>query len=310
MVLGRMDLPLLSDREGTRPRNGRPRVRGQECLGRPGVLAKPQVTIALGICTYNRPAFFEKTAKAVARQFGGRYEVYVYDDGSDPKHRGSYARAYRALPEAHLGVGEPNRGVAFAKNRLLEQMLAGGAEWLVLCEDDIVPLSPHAIELYVEAAEASGLEHLSFAHHGPANAHGAVSVDLPHKVAFYTHAVGAWCLYSRRCLEVAGLFDEHFVNAWEHVEHTLRLAEAGFTSGAYRFADAWGSERHVGELPRAIDTSVIRPRPDWRLNIVEGMAYWRDAHPATWLEMFGPGKPLEAYAAGVLSEAGSTFGRV
>ena len=255
---------------------------------------------ALGICTYNRPVFLEKTAKAVTKHLGG-YPVYVYDDGSSPKHRGAYTRAFKALPGAHVASG-PNRGVAYAKNQLLKAMLDDGADWVLISEDDIAPRTPDAIEHYVRACEASGLHHLAFAHHGPANVDGpAIRNGV---IEYYPHAVGAWCIYSRECLEKVGLFDENFVNAWEHVEHTLRIAEAGYTSGAYRFADAAGSAEHVRELPGSINASVIRPRSDWSANIVAGMAYWRREHPSTWAEMFGPGKPLEGYAAQLLRKVG------
>lgn len=253
--------------------------------------------IALGIVTYNRPQFFEKTAKAVAKHLGN-YPLYVYDDGSDAKHHGAYVRGFKALPDAHLVFGGQNRGVAHAKNQLLARMLDDNADWLVMVEDDVAPRSDQAVAHYVAACEASGLHHLSFAHHGPANAKGPVGQDGP--VEFYPHAVGAWCIYSAECLQKAGLLDEGFVNAWEHVEHTLRLAEAGYTSGAFRFADATGSREHVAELPRSIETSVIRPRTDWSANIVNGLAYWKAQHPNTFDAMFGPGSPLEGYAAGLL----------
>ena len=258
--------------------------------------------IALGICTYNRPQFLEKTAKAVAKSFGDRYPVYVYNDGSDLKHTGAYKRAYKGLPaKAHL-LGGINGGVAHAKNRLLTRMLEDGHDWLVISEDDIAPRTPDAIEHYVRACDVSGLHHLAFAHHGPANAEGPVVRDG--LIEYFPHAVGAWCIYSRECLEKVGLFDENFVNAWEHVEHTLRIAEAGYTSGAYRFADATGSAEHVRELPGSINSSVIRPRSDWSANIVAGMAYWHRERPSTWAELFGPGTPLEGYAAQLLRKVG------
>jgi hypothetical protein len=177
-------------------------------------------------------------------------------------------------------------------------MLAAGADWLFLCEDDLIVQSPDAIRGYLSAAATSGMHHLSFAHHGPANAGGAVEVD--ETISYYPHSIGAWCLYSRESLETVGLFDESFNCAWEHVELSLRLARAGFTSGAYRYADATGSQDWISEIPGSIEKSSIRPRPDWQANIRNGLIYWRDAKPDTFGDLFGEGTMLHDYASRVI----------
>lgn len=258
--------------------------------------------VAVGICTYNRPEYLAKTAKAAGRVLAGVVDRwYVYDDGSDRKYHGSYQRAYRPVADrgGQVIVGDTNRGVAYAKNRLLEAMIEDGAAWLFLAEDDIKPVGPQAVTGYVAACEESGLGHLMFAHHGPANRAGPLAADGP--VVYFPHAVGGWCIYSRRSLETCGLFDENFVNAWEHVEHSLRLALAGFTTGPYRWADASGSGRWLEELPGSIDRSSIRPRPDWHHNIVSGLRYWQSEKPDTFDLLFGPGTPLEGWAHGLLA---------
>lgn len=257
--------------------------------------------IAVGITTYNRPEFAEKCAKAAFKHLDGLVDRwYIHDDGSDSKHAGAYKRAFKAIPNVRLLRTDPNAGVAFAKNRLLEAMLRDGADWCFLLEDDIRVLSPEAVTGYLAAAEASGSHHLSFAHHGPANVLGPVGVAGP--IAFYPHAIGAWCLYSRECLEKVGLFDEALVNAWEHVEHTLRLMDAGFCPGAgpFRFPDAAGSRDWLAEIPGAIEKSFIRPRTDWQRNIREGLGHWRTTRPETFAQMFGPGAPLEGYAQSLI----------
>jgi hypothetical protein len=178
-------------------------------------------------------------------------------------------------------------------------MLETDAEWLILAEDDILVTSPEAVTGYIRAAESASFHHLSYAHHGPAN--DGIVPETEGLVSFYPHSIGAWCLYSRECLESVGLFDEHFHNAWEHVELTLRLARAGFTSGSYRFADAAGSEGWLQELPNSIEKSSIRPRPDWQSSIVNGLRYWQDNKPDTFSDLFGEDKPLHAYAMRLLA---------
>ena len=262
------------------------------------------MTAALGITTYNRPQFAEKCGRAIEAQLADTLDgVYLYNDGSDPKHRGAYERAYAPLRRfgATIMDATDNHGVAYAKNRLLERMLEEtSADWLFLIEDDIKVLHPRAITQYVRVAETSGLHHLSFAHHGPGNVEGPVATDG--RVEYYRHSIGAFTMFSRESLLAVGLLDERLRNAWEHVEHELRLIVGGWMPGCgpHRYPDVAGSRQWLQEFPNSIEKSSIRPRPDWAANIAEGLAYWRTAKPETYNLLFGPGTALEAYARSVI----------
>jgi GT2 family glycosyltransferase len=262
------------------------------------------MTAAIGLVTYNRPRFADKSIRALERSVRPLDCVLsACNDGSDPKYLGEYKRAYKRAPKMTVIECPENRGVAAAKNTLLRWMLdTTDAEWLFLLEDDILITSPMAVVGYIEAAEAYGMHHLSFAHHGPANAEGPVAREGA--IEFYPHSIGAWTMFSRECLESVGLFDENFHNAWEHVEHEMRLIAAGFMPGAaaHRFPDVKDSALWLDELPNAITESAIRPRGDWQSSIVSGLRYWREAKPETFEMLFGAGTPLEGYAASLLSE--------
>ena len=264
------------------------------------------MSVGLVVVTFNRPEYLEKTLKSAARHLGDVVDdVIVVNDGSASKYRGSYKRAYKALdrwPEGVAGVLElpENHGVAYAKNAGLHYLLSNEAnEWLFVVEDDILAKSPEAITGYIAACEKSGLSHLSFAHHGPANSGGCVEAD--DVITYYPHSIGAWCIYSRECLESVGLFDENMYNAFEHVELSMRLARAGFTSGAHRFADATGSQNWLAEIKDSIDHSSIRPLPNWQINIRDSLRYWSDNKPETYDELFGESRSLHEYAQRILS---------
>ena len=255
------------------------------------------MTVALGITTMNRPAYFKALAKSVYRHLD--VNVYVYNDGSDPKHTARYEAAYKLLPHAFVDHANENRGVAFAKNELLRRMLREtNADWLFLAEDDMRVTSPDAIDGYIRACNVSGLHHLSFAHHGPANAPGPVATD--DNLDYFFHIIGSWCIYSRECIEAVGPFDENFHNAWEHVEHSARIAARGFTTPPYQWADAKGSREWIAEQDGAIANSSIRPGGDHEANKRNGLRYWRDTKPETFAMMFGPGTPLHQFAMSLL----------
>lgn len=255
--------------------------------------------VGLGITTYNRPEMAKKCIRSVVQHCHSVDQIEVYNDGSDPKYRGAYSRAYKPLVElahAHVTDALVNHGVAYAKNQLIKRLLYDGCDWIFLCEDDIRVLSPQAIDGYLSACTSAKVHHLSFAHHGPANQGGPL--DVAGDLAYYPHSVGAWVCFSAESLINGGLFDENFVNAWEHVEHELRLMQAGFIAGAspHRFPDAAGSREWLGEIPGSLEKSSIRPRSDWHSNIRNGLLYWRDNKPETFGMLFGHGMPLEAYA--------------
>ena len=263
-------------------------------------------TVAIGITTYNRAAYLEKCAKAMKRHlFVSGAPVFtklaVYNDGSDPKHHAEYERAFKVVRSMGGTVldAPDNQGVAVAKNALLKTLMPY-ADYVILCEDDIIVKDAKAVTEYVRIAEESKVAHLSWANHGPANAAGPVEVDGD--IAYYFHAVGAWSLYSRECLQNVGLFNEGFHNAWEHCELTLRLAEAGYTSGAYHYADATHANDWLSEIPNSIEKSAIRPRADWHSSIRDGLLFWQKNLPDTFAELFGPDKPLHAYAQSIIGE--------
>lgn len=261
--------------------------------------------VGLGVITYNRPVFCEKAVKAIVKQCADVVDSLVlYNDGSDPKHKGAYKRVYQPFQNVGGVVLDcpVNHGVSHAKNRCIETLLKDQCDWVVIAEDDIKPLSPKAVTGYIEVAEKRGFTTLSFAHHGPANLSGPVEVDG--EISYYPHSIGAWCLYSRSILEKVGLFDESMVNAFEHVEWEMRAFSMGQTApaGPHRFVDATDSAQWLTELPHAIEKSSIRPRSDWSKNIHDSLTYWSTEKPETFSLLFGEGMPLHAYAMNILGE--------
>lgn len=230
--------------------------------------------IGLGITTYERPEYLKKCLEGVVGHLLPELNsCYLYNDGSkDPE----YEKVYRKMP-ANIKVchAAKNRGVAHAKNWLLRHMMDDGCDYMFLAEDDIVPLSPKAVTEYVRLSEKSGIEHMMFAHHGEANKDKRMlrknGIDL------YRNPIGAWCMYTKCVIEEVGYFDENFINAWEHVEHSWRIAKAGYTPhwGA-SVVDLSKSKQYLKEIPGSIEGSSIRPRSDWMANNINGLIYWRN----------------------------------
>jgi GT2 family glycosyltransferase len=261
--------------------------------------------IGIGVTTYNRPAYAEKCLRSLVANVPPDAPIVLFNDGSDPKHNGSYRRAYRFLlrrDNVTILDQVDNHGVAWAKNRLCESLLDHGCDWVFLLEDDVLLRSPDAVNKYVEVATRHEMHHLAFAHHGMANVGGPV--EARGDIAFYPHSVGAWCLYSREWLVNVGMFDENMINAFEHVEMELRGFQLGYAPGAgpHRFPDAAESHQWLSEIVGSLENSAIRVRDDWAPNIYNALSYWEVAKPETFAMMFGPGTPLANYANRILGK--------
>lgn len=250
--------------------------------------------IGIGVTTYNRPEYLRQCLDGIRKIESAVDVVYIYNDGSSEDYSSVEVEPFKYYE------AKKNRGVAFAKNWLLRKMLADGCDYMFLCEDDIVPLSAKAITEYIRLSEKSGIEHFMFAHHGPVGKEkfaGTVNgVDL------FSGCVGAWCMYTRRVIETVGFFDEDMMNAWEHVEHTMRIAKAGLTTPWGVFPDVHGSKKWLKDIPGSIDNSSIKVRPDWMANTINGLIYWKQKSPRDF--------PLQHILDGLLAEEDEEYKRL
>ena len=237
--------------------------------------------IGVGITTYNRPKYLQKTIQAVANHVLPYVDrVIIYNDGSHVNYQKTYNWIQRKLPQVEVVHSEDNHGVAHAKNQLFTRLMED-CDLIFLLEDDVTPVHKNAVIGYLAAVKMTGIDHLLFAHHGPAN-DAAVAVDGP--IIYWPNCVGAWNFYTKNILETVGLMDENFVNAWEHVEHTWRIMQHHKLPYGY-YPDVIGSEHWLKEIPGSIESSAIGQQDNPRRiqQIVDGLEYWKqkdDSFPA------------------------------
>lgn len=237
--------------------------------------------IGVGMITYQRPDYAEQSLKSLVEQLGARVDwIGCYNDGSGVQYEEAYQDLFETYSDVDSVWGAGNRGAAFAKNIMLRRALRAGCDWLFTMEDDIIVMSPNAANAYINASQRTKLHHLNFALHGPANSDGPLRTE--DGVSYYPHCVGAWSFYTKECLLAVGLLDHNFFNAWDHVEHTARLAAAGLTSPFWDFADVEDSGELLSEIPGSIENSSIRHSPKWKSNITRGLDYWKRKNPETY----------------------------
>lgn len=220
--------------------------------------------------TYSRPGYLRQVLESTKYLELNYLKVFI-----DYHSKETQLELIKICTEYFLDVRivTENKGIAHMKNLALKDMIEEGIDHLFLLEDDILIKDLDVFEAYINYAEKKGVEHLNFAHHGPANKD---VYTIYNNSICYPNIVGAFSYYTRHCIERVGYLDEELYNAWEHVEHTERIANAGLTYPFWYFADLYGSEYYLEEIPGSIDNSSIRPRSDWKSNIEKGRQYLID----------------------------------
>lgn len=209
-----------------------------------------------------------------------------YDDSSYPEH-------------AHVIQHETNLGVGQAKSSGMKYLMDLGCEHIFVIEDDILIKNEDVFKEYVRHSFFSGIKHLNYALHGPANRKNSVafnkleerkeSIEEPNprlkipyengvEIALYPNSVGAFSYYHRSVLEKIGYFDPVFKNAWEHVEHTFQAIKAGFHPPFWYFADINKSWEYLEDIPNSIKESTIARTPEWNDNYIKGQNWYKEKH--------------------------------
>jgi len=257
--------------------------------------------VGVGIVTYNRQHFFKKCFLSV--DIDGVDELIIIDDFNIDGKCNSENNVdimwiqsnCRRLddgvpsPEVRLQYNDRNLGVGASKNEALTYLLDSGCDHIFLIEDDMLIKDPRVFEKYIEASKVSGIQHMMFAYHGPANKNNvSKGTPTPRLVIFYNddvsvslnqHCVGSFCYYTRKSLEDCGLIDEKFKNAFDHVSHSYELALKGYSTPYWWWADLGNSYDYIDEQACSEESSTIKTPErlqEWRENIQISMNYFKE----------------------------------
>lgn len=114
--------------------------------------------VCIGICTAGRPSLLAKCLASLVRQqppAGYGFSLVVVDNDTPPRARAivEAAAVHARFPMRHLH--EPRRGISFARNRVLEEALAIGADCVAFIDDDETA-APDWLEKLIGASERYG----------------------------------------------------------------------------------------------------------------------------------------------------------
>lgn len=255
-------------------------------------------SIGFGMVTYNAEHRIRQSAFTVPKWI--KNFVIVNDGTPYPED---------AYPEgAHIIQHETNKSVGVAKTTAIDYLMSLGCEHIFIMEDDILIKDENVFKEYIKHSLVSGIKHLNFALHGPANKKGSQGFKtledrkdldgepnprmiIPYSngdkgndgvtIALYPNCVGAFSYYYRTVLEDIGGFDPAFKNAWEHVEHTYQAIKKGYHPAFWYFADINESWKYLTDIPNSIAESTIARTPTWNDNFKKGTMWYKKKHGVT-----------------------------
>lgn len=218
--------------------------------------------IGVGIVTYNAPERIKESALTVPSNVD---KFVIINDGTPyPDH--CYPKTATIINH------DKNLGVGCAKNNALRYLIQEGCEYLFIMEDDILIKDLNVFDAYLKAAHKSGLWHLMYGYHGPAN---VTEAKQPHprqvvdygdnvQIAFNVHCVGAFCLYLKGIIRNIGYMDERYKNCWEHVSHSYAIAKAGLIPAYWWWPDIANSMDYLQEIGSSEVQTVITHTDEWK----------------------------------------------
>jgi succinoglycan biosynthesis protein ExoM len=120
------------------------------------------ILVTIGICTCNRDAFLRELLAVLERIDLGTLspqavEVVVVDNRPNDATQAVCQAAAAQLPIRLRYVAEAERGISPARNRVVAEALAAGAEWLAFLDDDDWP-DPDWLRHLLERQAVTGAE--------------------------------------------------------------------------------------------------------------------------------------------------------
>jgi glycosyltransferase involved in cell wall biosynthesis len=194
-----------------------------------------------------------------------------------------------------------NIGVGKTKNKALQYLIADNCDYIFILEDDLIIHNTEVFSKYIKASEETGIQHFNYGPGTPFNRKQNTSFDLHNRdtldvnskpapkvtidygnnvqIDLYEHCAGVLSFFTINILKQVGLHDEAFFNAWEHVDHTMRIIKGNAHPPFWWFADITGSADYLSTQSESISRSVTaEDKTTWMDNINKGREIYKAKH--------------------------------
>jgi len=226
--------------------------------------------IGIGVITCDRIEMLKKCLNSIKQDW---YDyLVVINDGSTHID----TKKYNVINNTtNLGVGK-------SKNIALKKLMESGCEHLFLVEDDII-FKKNVFDAYINASIKTRVKHFNYCLHGADNKLGnqpnpRVVFDIRGiRVALYFNVYGACSCYHKTIIDEVGCMDEEYINAMEHVDHTMRIIKHSYHPPFRWFIDLENSNEYIEDQDFNHNESKIR-QGDWVINFRKGIERFKQKY--------------------------------
>jgi GT2 family glycosyltransferase len=243
--------------------------------------------IGCALITCDRPEFYKISVGSLMDAIQKKdIEYIVINDGKEK------------LPYYPLNFIETTgyNGVAKAKNKGIDFLINVECDHIFLMEDDIEISDCKVFEKYIEAFEKTNIKHFNYALHGnhnlksdgTPNSRKRVKYPNNFEIDLFPNVLGAFSYYHRDVIDAIGKFDEGYYNAMEHVEHTYRAFQAGFTTPFRWFCDIIDSSKYLKDIVPNHQNSKIRKESNFQEIFKNGLDRFIQQNGFSVISNYGP----------------------
>lgn len=221
--------------------------------------------IGVGLLTYNRPDYYGQVYASLP--FGSFQEMVVINDGD-----GYYVPSPQTgqFDQRHHPViyGDTQRGIAWAKNQALKNLIEKGCEHIFLIEDDVIIKDENVFDVYIRHAQTFGIHHLNYLKVAGNEKTLKYTYKAPNGCAlgFYQNPQGAFSYFNSTIIKKLGYFDENYMNAFEHIDLEYNLSEKRVAPPFWYFADVLDSEKYLTTIEGSDENSTITNKDQYKEN--------------------------------------------
>jgi len=238
--------------------------------------------IGIGVITCDRTQMLKNCLNSIKKEW---YDyLIVVNDGSSRIETKKYSIINNSQ---NLGVGK-------SKNIALKKLIENKCEHLFLVEDDVL-FKKNAFQAYIDASKKTRVKHFNYCLHGGDNKIGnepnpRIILDIKGtKVALYFNVYGACSYYHKSVIDKVGFIDETYINAMEHVDHTMEIIKNKYHPPFSWFIDLENSNEYICDQDHNHNESKIR-RGDWIANFKNGIERFKQKYN---IDVTNPSQPYE-----------------
>ncbi len=216
--------------------------------------------IGVVLLTYNRPDYYAQVLESLPnKEFD---TLVVVNDGEN-----SYAKD----EDAEFVIrNKAKLGVAKSKNIGIKALLKHDSkiQHIFIIEDDILIKNPKVFQEYIKAAESTGIHHLCYEKIAGNEKTLKYTLKQPDGVelGFYNNPQGAFMYVNKNILKKLGMFDEGYVNAFEHIDFEFNLVKNGIAPPFWYFPDLLNSQDYLTDIEGSNENSSITNKEKYQEN--------------------------------------------